>query len=147
MKKIFLIASTAALLSACVVGSEPAVSQHHNAIQGKWGVVAINGKAVETNQANIGFSTKDQRFYGNGSCNIMNGRYTLNNNQLTIEQVATTRATCPEIDTETSLLQALQYVRSYQRQGDKLQLLDAQGNIIIESDSLSRASEENTVTP
>ena len=148
MKKLFLNAIAAVALSAwVVVPSTQNPPLLHHAIQGKWGVVAINGKVIDSTDANIGFSAKDQRFYGNGGCNVINGQYQLVKDKLSISNIAATRMACPNMATEAALLSALPTVSTYQREGDKLILLDAQGKSVIEGQSLSQMSQENPVAP
>jgi heat shock protein HslJ len=68
---------------------------------------------------------------GNGGCNNYTGDYTLDGNQLTIGELATTRMFCAEpegaMDQETAFLAALQSSTSFQIMGGDLELLDADG--------------------
>ena len=148
MKKLLISAIATVALSACVVvPSTQNLPLLHHATQGKWGVVAINGKAIDNTDTNIGFSAANQRFYGNGGCNVINGQYELVKDKLSISNIAATRMACPNMATEAALLSALPTVSTYQREGDKLILLDAEGKSVIEGKALSQMSQENTVAP
>ena len=146
MKKLLLTLFTATALSACVIPITPTVSPQQHAIQGKWGILNLNGKPVTEKDANVGFSLKDQRFYGSGGCNRLNGTYQLDSAKLgiTINNITSTRMACANMDTETDLIGALEQVRSYQRQDNTLKLLDGSGNTLSEAEALSQVSGENT---
>ncbi len=76
---------------------------------------------------------EDGQIGGSGSCNNYFGSYTLDGDQLTIEQVGATMMACPEplMNQETAFLAALESVASYTLDGDTLTLLDSDGNPVV----------------
>ena len=97
MKKLLLTLFTATALSACVIPITPTVSPQQHAIQGKWGILNLNGKPVTEKDANVGFSLKDQRFYGSGGCNRYTASYVVEGGKLTIGSAAATMMACPMV--------------------------------------------------
>lgn len=85
-----------------------------NFINGAWKVTKINGQKVETAEPmTLVFDTPEQKIHGSVGCNTMNGKIVMNpdrQNSMSFTQMATTRMTCPDIQTEQELLAALSKV-------------------------------------
>lgn len=90
---------------------------------GEWGVVEMNGKALnpdETNQVLV-FDIARQSLSGNAGCNRLMGKIEYNDaykNIVKFPQVATTRMACPDMNGETELLGALNKVVRFEAQGE-----------------------------
>ena len=65
---------------------------------------------------------------GWGGCNRLTGGYTLQGDRLSFGHIATTLMACP--DMERQFLQALGRVTGWKITGQKLTLLDDQGNTV-----------------
>lgn len=104
-------------------------------LNGKWEIVTINGepvKAIETSPF-IEFDADKGEVHGNTSCNLMNGSYTQDGKKLTFGNMATTMMAGPDMDLERQVLDAINKTASIKDiNGDKIQVLDANGNIIME---------------
>lgn len=103
-------------------------------IIGGWNAVTIdNENVIQPTVPNIIFG-EDGTVTGNGSCNGFGGNYTVDGNNVTIGQLVSTEMACAEPDLmmqETNFFDALTRVTSFTREGDTLNLLAADGTIII----------------
>lgn len=104
-------------------------------LNGKWEIVTLNGeqvKAIETAPF-LEFDTTEGKVHGNTSCNIMNGSYTQEGKKLSFGNMATTMMAGPDMDLEREVLDAINKTASIKDiNGDRIQILDANGNIIME---------------
>lgn len=74
----------------------------------KWKLVTLFGKEIKSNEAFITFSTEDNRFFGNNSCNNFNGSFEIKNgSQLKLSEAATTMMACADTATEKQFMEAL----------------------------------------
>lgn len=101
-------------------------------IAGEWVIVTINGTPVSAELEKTPFlaiNALENRVYGTTGCNNINGmieRDSLNENQFSFKNVATTMMMCPDMDTESLVLKVLSEVKKADMAaGDKLLLLDA----------------------
>ncbi len=98
-----------------------------------WQAYEVGGKAVESSQGSytITFNV-DNRVSGKGTCNVIMGGYTQSSGgELTLTQLATTRAACPNMAAEAQFLIALESVCAYAVVDDKLTLYDSDGNEVL----------------
>lgn len=83
-------------------------------MNGAWRVASLNGKEIAADkEMQMVLDLTDLKVHGNAGCNIMNGSLYIDQsrqNSLEFRNVATTRMTCPDIDTERSFLVALEEV-------------------------------------
>ncbi len=97
-----------------------------------WLLAAYKGQPVSNIQAGIKF-TSDQ-FSGNGGCNTFFGAYSRDGQNLTIEEnIGSTMMACPGpvMQFEQTLLNTLPQATSYQIENGLLNLLDANGNVLL----------------
>ena len=74
----------------------------------------------------IGFNLDESRIYGNVGCNTINGALMQEDgkpNSLRFDNVATTMMMCPDMETETIVLNALNETKSFSMKDDKVYLL------------------------
>ncbi len=96
-----------------------------------WKLTELNGKAVPAGPAfnkepHVMFKLKGSRVTGNGGCNSFSGTYELkNNNRITLSKLISTLMACPDMDTESLFLKALQMADTYDVRGDTLILIKA----------------------
>ena len=108
-----------------------------NFINGALSVTSVNGTILTSDSGiNLVIDTPEQKIHGNVGCNTMNGKIILNpdrQNSIGFSQMITTRMTCPQIETEQELLQALSKVTTVMPTDDMAGALlkDEAGNTII----------------
>ncbi|WP_455674228.1 META domain-containing protein [Phocaeicola sp.] len=107
-------------------------------LSGEWAIELVNGKKiVGTAEVApfIGFNTDESRIYGNVGCNTINGALTQDEdtpNSLHFANIATTMMMCPDMATETEVLNALNETKSFSMTKDgKVVLLGEGGNELL----------------
>jgi hypothetical protein len=86
------------------------------------------------NQVSAHFNSQDGTISGSTGCNRYFSSYTLEGNQISLDNpVATTRMACREPQTmlEQTYLEALEKVAGYQMVCNAMELLDAEGNVLL----------------
>ena len=77
---------------------------------------------------------KEKRVYGNAGCNRMTGSFeidSLHPGKIQFGQIGTTRMMCPDMETESKVLQALDNVTGYTETDQGLSLTDAEGKALM----------------
>lgn len=106
-------------------------------LSGEWAIEFANGKKiVGTAEVApfIGFNLDESRIYGNVGCNTINGALVQNEekpNSLKFDNIATTMMMCPDMETETILLNALNETRSFSMKDGRIYLLGENGNELL----------------
>jgi copper homeostasis protein (lipoprotein) len=91
-----------------------------------WKLTELNGKkivvgATFNKEPHIILKNQETRVKGHGGCNSFFGTYELKpGNRITISQIGNTLMACPEMETETQFLKAIQAADSYFLKGDTL---------------------------
>ena len=136
MKKTFL---KAAVLLCAGIGMT-ACGSGKQAVQaidltGEWNIVTVNGDTIEAeNTPYLGLDMTEKRLYGNAGCNRMMGTFeadSLQPGKIKFGQIGTTRMMCPDMDTESKVLQALNSVQGYAETAQGIALTDAEGNAVL----------------
>jgi heat shock protein HslJ len=122
------------LIAAACASSAPRVALTDT----NWIVVSLNGETVEQPAPNIEFS--GDRVSGSGGCNRYFGGYQVTGAEtIVIRGIGSTEMACEPaaiMEREQSYFAALNAVRSYRRDGDRLTLSAVAGPTIV----LRRAS-------
>lgn len=87
--------------------------QNFEFLNGTWRVTRINDKAVNVEGMQMVIDIDEGKLHGNTGCNIMNGRVDVDMehpNSISFSAIATTRMACPDMQTETALVVALEEV-------------------------------------
>lgn len=104
-------------------------------LNGEWNIVTVNGDTVNAaNAPFIGLDMAEKRVYGNAGCNRMTGSFeadSLHPGKIQFGQIGTTRMMCPDMDTESKVLQALSNVKGYSGTEQGLSLTDAEGKTLL----------------
>lgn len=111
-------------------------------LNGPWQVVAINGKEIDVADARLIFDVAANTVAGNAGCNRLNGELTRNprlSASVQFSNLATTRMTCPDIETESALLIALEEVTHARQEKNAAVLLDAANKPLVKLTRLSKA--------
>lgn len=112
-------------------------------LNGPWQVVAVNGKDINVPDARLVFDVAASSVTGNAGCNRLNGELTRNPQvaaSVQFSNLATTRMMCPDIETESALLIALEEVTHARPHGkDSAELLDAAGKTVVKLSKLTKS--------
>lgn len=116
------------LLSACAGGSSAAN------LDGEWKLTALDGKApLDGTQITITF--KAGEISGNAGCNSYGGQYQVKDGKLTFSNLLSTLMACQDqgvMDQEQAYMQAIGQAAGFTLTDDRLQLTNANGNVILE---------------
>lgn len=116
-------------------------------LNGAWQVVAVNGKEIHVEDARLVFDVDANSVTGNAGCNRLRGEIARNpqvSSSVQFSNLATTRMTCPDIETESALLIALETVTTARRgANDTVDLLDAGGHCVVRLSRLTREALKN----
>jgi heat shock protein HslJ len=101
----------------------------HELVGTRWALVRLGDKAVTISdggrEAYIALNSVEARVVGHAGCNRIASTYQLNDSHLSFGEVIATRMFCPDMPTETALLEAMKVTASWKISGSQLQLLDA----------------------
>lgn len=103
-------------------------------LSGAWDVEAIRGASVNKDLGiQLVLDMTDNTIHGNAGCNTLNGSIITSPDKpeaISFTKLITTRMTCPAIQTEQSLIQALQSVVSVRpgQSANSIVLLDSEGH-------------------
>ncbi len=106
------------------------VSTDISTLDGKWFISEVNGKVLSQGMEKapfVEFDTKEMRIYGNAGCNTMNGRIVtdpVNASVISFSQLISTMMACPDMSVESAVLKALEKVKSYKSEKEKLVFYD-----------------------
>ncbi len=137
MKKVFyaiLAAGAAFAVASCCGNSQPELN-------GVWDITSVSGEQVALADSLseaapfIEFNVAEGKFHGNTGCNIMNGEYTFAGDSLSFSPAATTMMAGPQelMDLESKVLNAISNAATVNAvETGKVQVLDAEGNVLME---------------
>lgn len=110
-------------------------------LNGAWRVVALHGEPITAN-VRIVIDVDDCKIHGEAGCNVLNGDVVVNLDKgdgLEFKNLATSRMTCPDIQTEHEFLLALEEVDTAVRGATSSEALmkDDKGAVVITLERLS----------
>ncbi len=95
----------------------------------RWALVRLGDQAVTISEggreAYLALNAVETRVVGYAGCNRIASTFQLNGAQFSFGEVIATRMFCPDMPTETALLEAMQATASWKISGSQLDLLDA----------------------
>lgn len=105
-------------------------------LNGQWDVSRIGDDQIDKEEGvNIFFDVPECKVHGNTGCNFFNGIIEVDpyrTSSISLKNMGVTRRACPDLDTETKFLVALEQVAQVKNSGnDTVYLLDKQGKTII----------------
>lgn len=107
-------------------------------LNGKWNIVEVKGEVISTkeNKPFMEFNMEEKKLHGNAGCNLFNTSLETSPGDISalkISQGMTTMMACPDMDTETKILQAMDAVRAVKAGADANQMLlvDESGNTVF----------------
>lgn len=85
------------------------------ALIGEWTIISVGSTEIrqDDNMPYINFDTTEQRFYAFNGCNVLNGDFTVEGNNIVLDKILCTQKLCPEISYDGEINYAL-------REGEKL---------------------------
>ncbi len=90
---------------------------------GAWSVQKINDThAPQEAEMQLVIDIPELKIHGNAGCNVLNGKIDINpdvQNSLSFSDLITTRMSCPYLDAEQSLIQALESAKTVASTGNK----------------------------
>ena len=133
MRKTFL---GVAALAACMMMSCKSSKQVATVdLSGEWNIVAVDGQELTaTEKPFIGLDMANKSLHGNAGCNSLLGNFELDSihpGTIRFTQVGATRMMCPDMETETKVLAALNKVAGYDETAEGVVLTDAEGNALL----------------
>lgn len=136
MKATAFVITTLLALAACT-SNEPSSPADdggsevtHELTGTRWALVQLDGKPVTVSEggreAYIALNSADGSAVGHAGCNRISTTYKQNDAQISFGDVIATRMFCPDMPTETALLQALKVAAGWRISDSQLELLDGQ---------------------
>lgn len=107
-------------------------------LEGEWNIITVNNKDVNTHErAFILFNFSDSTFYGNNGCNVLNGKFHINEaNKVSFTDIITTMMECHNGTSEKSVMKAINEAKTYklsEENGIKyLTLFNHKGNSVMQ---------------
>ena len=97
-------------------------------LEGKWNITEVNGEAISTqeNTPFMEFNMAEKKIHGNAGCNIFNTSLEIDANDISALKIAqgmSTMMACPDMETESKILQAMTTVRAVKAGTDANQML------------------------
>lgn len=107
-----------------------------NLDKSSWLVTRLNNHQNLARNPFIKIDLSQNDISGNTSCNRFSAKIAVSKNKVDISEISSTEYLCKTIDTEESFMKALNNIFSYTLTNGKLQLLDANKQILMECDYL-----------
>ncbi|MFC4309745.1 META domain-containing protein [Steroidobacter flavus] len=96
----------------------------------RWALMQLGDKPVTISEggreAYIALNAADGSVVGHAGCNRISTKYKQTGAQLSFGEVVATRMFCPDMPTETALLEAVKATAGWRIKGSQLELLNAQ---------------------
>lgn len=104
-------------------------------LSGRWNIAEVNGEKIASEKIPfIEFDTAAKRLHGNAGCNNFNAAFELDPAKagaIKLSPGASTMMACPNMETESKVLKALETVSSVKKAGAGLQLLNNSGAVVF----------------
>ena len=123
LKLSFLLLSVMALTFG-MQGCKTAQNMPTTKLEGKWMLKSLNGQNVKEifagKNPTMIISLTDSRIHGTGGCNSYNGRFTLQKDEFSAPNLASTMMMCIQANQESQFLKALGETSKLSLNGDEL---------------------------
>jgi heat shock protein HslJ len=106
----------------------------HELLGTRWALVHLGGEPVSlpdgAQEPFLALESAESRAVGYGGCNRFTGGYELSGQDLSFKQMASTRMACPDMQTESAFMKALDATARWQISGAQLDLFSADGAVV-----------------
>jgi heat shock protein HslJ len=106
----------------------------HELVGTRWALVRLGGEPVSlpdgAQEPFLALESTESRAVGYGGCNRFTGSYALSGDELSFKQMASTRMACPDMQTESAVMKALEATARWQISGAQLDLFSANGALV-----------------
>ena len=106
----------------------------HELVGTRWALVRLGGEPVSipdgAQEPFLALESAGSRAVGYGGCNRFTGNYELSGQDLSFKQMASTRMACPDMQTESAFMKALEAAARWQISGAQLDLFSADGALV-----------------
>lgn len=101
-----------------------------------WTLYSLNGKEITKQDSSFSmpylqFSVAKQKVFGNTSCNVLNGNFSINDSSITFSKMATTKRACIDQKLEQPFLEALNKVNNFEIANGELILLNQDDTLMV----------------
>lgn len=96
-----------------------------------WRLLAAKSKKISKTMKTPFMKFEKDRVFGNLSCNNFNGAYEIKESNIQFKPLMSTKMACPDMGVEDQFQQLLMKVSTYELQGTRLALKDAQGQELL----------------
>lgn len=125
----------ARVMDRAAAGRAPIYTPADALVDTYWRLDELNGRPAPLGsggkEAHLLLQPDKPTVRGFGGCNRFSGRYALDGNALSFHAMTSTRMACAEgMDLEAEYLAALGRVATWAREGERLTLRDADGNVV-----------------
>lgn len=129
MKKMFLLAALAMVLTAC----QNTPQQPADLLAGEWNFETVEGEPVveSEEEAFLGLNVEDSTIFGCTGCNLLTGRFRFDTETQTIsfDGMGMTHMLCEDMMTEQQVVAALFATTCYSVDANRLTLSNGEGEV------------------
>ncbi len=113
-------------VQSCTMKPATPIADDETILDAYWMLISLEGEKVPVPQDNrmayIRLQERENDVIGFTGCNKLSGKYKLTESALQFSEVASTRMSCPNLETENKLLDALRTTTKFQKSGSVLTL-------------------------
>lgn len=106
-----------------------------SALNGEWNVTTVNGQKPEAErEVFIGMDLNKKNVYGCAGCNRIMGSIETDETKpgkLSFSKLGTTRMMCPDMDTESAVINAMKEVTAYKGTAEAIELTNKHGKTLL----------------
>jgi heat shock protein HslJ len=110
-----------------------------------WVLKELNGKSVnipaEGKEINIKFESGNNTYEGDGGCNKINGLFTVQDDMIKIQSIASTKMACEQLATESEYFQMLDKANRYELKKKKISGIEKE-SLLLYNDKMLLATFE-----
>ncbi|MBW7467396.1 heat shock protein HslJ [Pontibacter aydingkolensis] len=124
--RFFFILLAVVYAQACTTKPATPLADDETILDAYWMLLSLEGENVPESRDNrmayMRLQERENDILGFAGCNKFSGKYKLTETSLQLSDLASTRMSCPYIETENKLMEALRSTTSYRKSGDVLTL-------------------------
>lgn len=126
---LIVLITSAVLCESCSSGRDLTVSGYDPFLENhEWRLEETQSRSVTSGSVNreltLRFDTTNHLFSGDGGCNLMSGRYSVDGNKIVMRNLTSTRIRCPQYSLENLYFNIIQSADQYEIINNRLILYD-----------------------